>query len=183
MSIRRVLSALLTGLVVVAASAAAGPASALAAVPHLSRTTPDLGPATDPPWPSTRYRNLARPDLCLDGDQQWAYVLTCNGGTYQLWGYSAPSSGLLLMNRATGLCLTTPVVYDDKQPRTINCYQGEWGRYQLWDALGVNGHVVFRDRAPNQRCLSISDTTYKLELAPCPPANNVPNRFAWDYFN
>jgi hypothetical protein len=141
----------------------------------------------DYPW--TRYRSLIRPGWCLDGDiyqDPPVYVEPCNFGPYQQWHYTAGQWNLMLYQEVNGnrWCLEMSLFSSGFRPILQPCNDSY--TTQRWNARGVNGHVVYENLGywhGNRRiCIYVPSVGRYIGTDPCPDWNNVPNRYAWDYF-
>ena len=134
---------------------------------------------------------------CLDGngtgynvdtDRTSAYLHRCGHGVgqpdYQLWGFTHGTTNLQLVHNKTNQCLRAQYLMDNA------VFLGDCdGLNARWDAVGLNGWVMFVNSAYNL-CLRPYGTEvpgrsfYWLGVTSCDrhDLSNVPNIIAWRYF-
>lgn len=127
--------------------------------------------SADRNWPSVRYRYLADSSLCLDGNGHAVRNWVCNYGPNQLWHYSHGSTDLMLSNHANDWCLDGNGTGVYLNPCNVT------NKYQRWDGVNVNGHVIYKHRQSG-KCMESRGARQNLILTTC----TFHNVQAWDYF-
>ncbi|NUT47569.1 MAG: hypothetical protein HOV94_09720 [Saccharothrix sp.] len=116
--------------------------------------------SADRGWPPVRYRHLADQTQCLDGNGHAARLWTCNYGPNQLWHYSAGASNLMLSNDSNDWCLDGNGTGVYLNPCNVT------NAYQRWDAINVNGHIIFKHRRTGT-CIESRGPHEHLTLTTC----------------